>query len=97
MVIRMWQAVLLAFLAGLLGADAYPHFTKGIAAERFPTVFGSSPRDQRARRLVGPGACRAVPVGRAPGAASLLGAAGPGRRRATDGPVPCHRPYDRRP
>ncbi|MFF4342202.1 hypothetical protein ACFY00_20010 [Kitasatospora sp. NPDC001540] len=39
----MWQAVLLAFLAGLLAANAYPHFTKGIAAERFPTVFGTSP------------------------------------------------------
>jgi hypothetical protein len=43
MEIRMWQAVLLAFLAGLLAANAYPHFAKGIAAERFPTVFGSSP------------------------------------------------------
>ncbi|MER7182743.1 hypothetical protein ABT404_25255 [Streptomyces hyaluromycini] len=39
----MWQAVLLAFLAGILAANAYPHFAKGIAAERFPTVFGSSP------------------------------------------------------
>jgi hypothetical protein len=43
MEIRMSQAVLLAFLAGLLAANAYPHFAKGIAAERFPTVFGSSP------------------------------------------------------
>jgi hypothetical protein len=39
----MWQAVLLAFLAGLLGANAYPHFAQGITAHRFPTVFGSSP------------------------------------------------------
>jgi hypothetical protein len=39
----MWQAVLLGFLAGVLAANAYPHFTKGITAERFPTVFGSSP------------------------------------------------------
>jgi hypothetical protein len=39
----MWQAVLLAFLAGVLGANAYPHFTMGITAQRFPTVFGSSP------------------------------------------------------
>jgi hypothetical protein len=39
----MWQAVPLAFLAGLLAANAYPHFAKGITAERFPTVFGSSP------------------------------------------------------
>jgi hypothetical protein len=43
MEIHMWQAVLLAFLAGLLAANAYPHFAKGITAERFPTVFGSSP------------------------------------------------------
>ncbi|MFC8719061.1 hypothetical protein [Kitasatospora sp. NPDC057198] len=39
----MWQAVLLAFLAGVLGANASPHFAKGVTAERFPTVFGSSP------------------------------------------------------
>ena len=39
----MWQAVLLAFLAGALAANGYPHFAKGIAAERFPTIFGSSP------------------------------------------------------
>ncbi|TNC28634.1 hypothetical protein [Amycolatopsis alkalitolerans] len=39
----MWQAVLLALLAGVLGANAYPHFTKGITAQRFLTVFGSSP------------------------------------------------------
>ena len=39
----MWQAVLLASLAGVLAANAYPHFAKGITAQRFPTVFGSSP------------------------------------------------------
>ncbi len=39
----MWQTALLAFLSGLLGANAYPHFTKGVTAARFPTVFGSSP------------------------------------------------------
>jgi len=39
----MWQQVLLAFLAGVLGCNAYPHFARGITAQRFPTVFGSSP------------------------------------------------------
>ena len=39
----MVQALLLAFLAGLLAGNAFPHFAKGIAAERFPTVFGSAP------------------------------------------------------
>jgi hypothetical protein len=39
----MLQAVLLASLAGVLAANAYPHFTKGIVAQRFPTSFGSSP------------------------------------------------------
>jgi hypothetical protein len=43
MEIGMWQTVLLALLGGLLASNAYPHFTKGIVAERFPTVFGSSP------------------------------------------------------
>ena len=39
----MWQAVLLAFLAGVLASNAFPHFARGIVAERFPTVFGTSP------------------------------------------------------
>ena len=39
----MWQAMLLSFLAGVLGGNAYPHFTSGITARKFPTVFGASP------------------------------------------------------
>jgi hypothetical protein len=39
----MWQTVGLSFLAGLLGANAVPHFVKGITKETYPSVFGSSP------------------------------------------------------
>lgn len=39
----MGQTALLAFLAGLIGANSVPHFVKGITRERHPTVFGDSP------------------------------------------------------
>jgi hypothetical protein len=39
----MWQAIMLGFLAGVLGANAFPHFVKGITRQPFPTVFGSAP------------------------------------------------------
>jgi len=39
----MWQAIVLSFLGGLFGDNAFPHFTKGITKEPYPTVFGSSP------------------------------------------------------
>ena len=39
----MWQTALLTFVAGVLGANAIPHFVKGITRERYPTVFGASP------------------------------------------------------
>jgi hypothetical protein len=39
----MWPTIGLSFLAGLLGANATPHFVKGITRERYPTVFGGSP------------------------------------------------------
>jgi hypothetical protein len=39
----MWQTIGLAFLAGVLGGNAVPHFVKGITKETYPTVFGSSP------------------------------------------------------
>ncbi|MDF5751423.1 hypothetical protein [Spongiactinospora sp. TRM90649] len=39
----MGQTVLLAFLAGLIGANSVPHFVRGITGERYPTVFGDSP------------------------------------------------------
>lgn len=39
----MGLTALLAFLAGLIGANSVPHFVKGITRERYPTVFGDSP------------------------------------------------------
>ena len=39
----MWQLIILSFLAGLFGGNAFPHFAKGIAKEPYPTVFGTSP------------------------------------------------------
>ncbi|MEO3794382.1 hypothetical protein ABGB14_29570 [Nonomuraea sp. B10E15] len=39
----MTQTILLSFLAGVLAANATPHFVKGITRERFPTLFGTSP------------------------------------------------------
>jgi hypothetical protein len=39
----MWQAMVLGFLAGLLGGNALPHFIRGITRRAYPTVFGNSP------------------------------------------------------
>ncbi|MGI8328381.1 hypothetical protein ACRYCC_00345 [Actinomadura scrupuli] len=39
----MWQSVMFGFLAGVFGANAVPHFVKGITKEPFPTPFGPSP------------------------------------------------------
>lgn len=39
----MWSSILFGFLAGLMGANAVPHFVKGITRERYPCVFGNSP------------------------------------------------------
>jgi hypothetical protein len=39
----MTQTILLSFVAGLLAANATPHFVKGITKEEFPTLFGPSP------------------------------------------------------
>lgn len=39
----MWQTMVLSFFAGVFGANATPHFVKGITKEPFPTPFGPSP------------------------------------------------------
>ena len=39
----MSQLIILSFLAGVFGGNAFPHFAKGIAKEPYPTVFGTSP------------------------------------------------------
>jgi hypothetical protein len=39
----MWHTTLLRLLAGAMGANATPHFVKGITKETYPNVFGGSP------------------------------------------------------
>ncbi|MGW4122806.1 hypothetical protein [Nocardia sp. NPDC004711] len=39
----MWYTVLLSVLAGVMGANALPHFIKGLVGEEFPNVLGNSP------------------------------------------------------
>ncbi|MBB5911313.1 hypothetical protein BJY24_000180 [Nocardia transvalensis] len=39
----MIHTIVLALLAGLMGANAVPHFIKGIVGEEFPNVWGNGP------------------------------------------------------
>jgi hypothetical protein len=39
----MGKFIVLVFFAGVLAANATPHFVKGITKERFPTLLGSGP------------------------------------------------------
>jgi hypothetical protein len=39
----MIQSIFLSFFVGVFGANALPHFVKGITKEPFPTPFGPSP------------------------------------------------------
>jgi hypothetical protein len=39
----MTQAILLSFLAGLMGTNGIPHFVLGITAREYPNVTGNSP------------------------------------------------------
>ena len=34
---RMWQAIVFGFLGGVLAANGYPHFTRGITKKRYPS------------------------------------------------------------
>jgi hypothetical protein len=38
----MLSNIILSFLAGVFGANAIPHFVKGITKESYPCVFGNS-------------------------------------------------------
>jgi hypothetical protein len=38
----MLSNIILSFLAGVFGANAVPHFVKGITKESYPCVFGNS-------------------------------------------------------
>jgi hypothetical protein len=49
----MWHAVLLSVLAGAMGANAVPHFVKGVVGERFPNVWGDSPLRNAVAGLLG--------------------------------------------
>jgi hypothetical protein len=39
----MWQTAIVAFLAGVFGANGVPHFVRGITKESYPCVLGNSP------------------------------------------------------
>lgn len=39
----MWQTLLLAFFAGVFGANGIPHFVKGITKEYYPCLLGNTP------------------------------------------------------
>ena len=39
----MWQAIVFGFLGGVMGANGYPHFTRGITRKRYPGAFGNGP------------------------------------------------------
>jgi hypothetical protein len=38
----MLITIILSFFAGVIGANAIPHFVKGITKESYPMVFGNS-------------------------------------------------------
>ena len=39
----MWQAIVFGFLGGVLGANGFPHFTRGITKRRYPCALGNGP------------------------------------------------------
>ncbi len=39
----MWQTILLAFLGGVMGGNAFPHFVRGITRRSYPSVLGNGP------------------------------------------------------
>ena len=39
----MWQAIVFGFWGGVMGANGYPHFTRGITRKRYPGAFGNGP------------------------------------------------------
>jgi hypothetical protein len=39
----MWQAIVFSFLGGLLAANGFPHFTRGITKKRYPCGLGNGP------------------------------------------------------
>ena len=47
----MLSTIALCFVAGVLAANATPHFVKGITKEQFPTPFSPSPLPNQGRRV----------------------------------------------
>jgi hypothetical protein len=39
----MWPTVLLAFLGGVIGGNAFPHFARGITKRSYPNALGNGP------------------------------------------------------
>ena len=39
----MWQTICLAFLGGVMGGNAFPHFVHGITRKRYPNLTGNGP------------------------------------------------------
>jgi hypothetical protein len=39
----MWQTIILSFLGGVIGGNAFPHFVHGITKKRFPNLTGNGP------------------------------------------------------
>jgi hypothetical protein len=49
----MIQAIVLAFLAGLMGLNAVPHFVQGITGREFPNLTGNSATNNAVGGLAG--------------------------------------------
>jgi hypothetical protein len=73
----MWQAILFGFASGVIGGNGYPHFTRGITKQRYPSALGNGPIPNLIAGWVGLFAAALLftlaHVGRHPGAA--IGAA----------------------
>ncbi|HEY3903886.1 MAG TPA: hypothetical protein VGM14_08300 [Streptosporangiaceae bacterium] len=39
----MWQAIVFGFLGGVMSANGFPHFARGITKRRYPCQFGNGP------------------------------------------------------
>lgn len=39
----MWQAIILSFLGGLTGGNAFPHFVRGVTRRQYPSALGNGP------------------------------------------------------
>jgi hypothetical protein len=39
----VWQAIILSFLGGVMGGNAFPHFARGITKKPYPNRLGNGP------------------------------------------------------